>query len=141
MPDCRGTSLHESPRLLLGLVLSFSILAKAKGGWVKFRAFLMLLPYSFAFILLYLPPLLSFVPNLDALVRLGMSFTDGVTHFSGEVTDIFGQTWLCSTITDFTVGFSRTKVKKLLDVQWVLDFVCAGIMYIFLWEMGFIASA
>jgi hypothetical protein len=82
------------------------------------------------------------VPNLEALVRLGVSFTGGVTHFSGEVTDIFGQVWLCSTIADFTVGFSRTKIQKLLDAQWLLDFVVyAGIVYIFLWEMGFIASA
>jgi hypothetical protein len=121
--------------LLLGMVLAVIILWRADSPWVRARAVLMFLLYPFILILLYFPSYLALQPSL--LATFGTSFTDGVAYFSGE--ELLGQLWLASLIADFTIGFTRTRVGILRNIQQVLDFaVYAGIVVIFLWKMGFI---
>jgi hypothetical protein len=99
----------------------------------------MLFLYLFILAALYFPSYLPPELNLAGLAQLGTSFTDAVAYFSSE--EVWGIVWLISLLADFTIGFTRTRVHILRDIQKALDFaVYAGIVLIFLWKMGFIVT-
>jgi hypothetical protein len=52
---------------------------------------------------------------------------------------MWGTIWLISLLADLTIGFTRTRVHALRNTARGLDFlVYAGIVFIFLWKMGFV---
>jgi hypothetical protein len=122
--------------LLLGLVISLGIVAKAKSWWpVRIKAILAFGLYLFSLGVLYFPSNPPMNVAFATLTSLGTSFTNAVAYFSGE--ELWGQLWLCSLVAEFTIGFTRTRIKILRNVLHLLDLaVYVGIIIIFLWKMG-----
>jgi hypothetical protein len=125
--------------LLLGLVMSLGIVARARSWWpVRIKAILAFVLYLFSLGVLYFPSNPPMNVAFATLTSLGTSFSSAVAYFCGE--ELWGQLWLCSLVAEFTIGFTRTRIKILGNVLHLLDLaVYVGIITIFLWKMGVIS--